>query len=247
MPQPSRGLRLDGHPEALRRKLTAEDPGSPLVTYYAPATGARVELSRATFDNWVAKAAGMLAEEADVEAGSHVVVDLQPHWLLPVWCWAAWSLGAAVSLPGVEVSVDPAVVITDAANRPAGELVLSSSRHPLGLQLGPQTPTGMIDALADIRGFPDVRSDPLPAADAALVTDVTGTTHGGEELAAALATMPQQCRAALLRSSPGDRQALVRALIGPLLGGGALVLIDGGGDADVDRIRQQERIDIDLD
>lgn len=247
MPQASRGQLLDGHPEALRRRLTAEDPGAPFVTYYAPATGARVELSRATFDNWVAKAAGMLSEEADVEAGSHVVVDLQPHWLLPVWSWATWSLGAAVSLSDGEPPASSEVVITDVASRPAGELVLASPRHPLGLPLGPQTPAGMIDALADIRGYPDVRSDPLPGGDAALVADASGTTHGGEELATALATMPRQCRAALLQASPGDRQALARALVGPLLGGGALVVVDGGSAADIERIRQQERIDIDLD
>ena len=45
------------------------DPGRPLVTWYDDATGERVELSVATYANWVAKTASLLVEEHDLERG----------------------------------------------------------------------------------------------------------------------------------------------------------------------------------
>ena len=47
----------DRTPADLLRSALAADPGRPLVTFYDDATGERVELSVATFANWVAKTA----------------------------------------------------------------------------------------------------------------------------------------------------------------------------------------------
>jgi uncharacterized protein (TIGR03089 family) len=38
------------------------DRSRPLITYYDDETGERVELSVATFDNWVAKTVGLLRD-----------------------------------------------------------------------------------------------------------------------------------------------------------------------------------------
>ena len=51
--------------EAERRR----DGGRPLVTWYDETTGERVELSVATYANWVAKTASLLVEEHDLERG----------------------------------------------------------------------------------------------------------------------------------------------------------------------------------
>ena len=42
-------------------------PASPLITFYDLATGERMELSAASLDNAVAKTAGLLRDELDVE------------------------------------------------------------------------------------------------------------------------------------------------------------------------------------
>jgi uncharacterized protein (TIGR03089 family) len=79
---------LDAH---LRR-----DAGRPLVTFYDDATGERVELSVATYANWVAKTSSLLAEEYDAERGQTLLVDLPTHWLGPVFLGAAWTVGLVV-------------------------------------------------------------------------------------------------------------------------------------------------------
>src|SRR4051812_49712532 len=53
----------------------------PLVTFYDDASGERVELSVATYANWVAKTAGLLQDELDLVRGGLVLVDLPTPWL----------------------------------------------------------------------------------------------------------------------------------------------------------------------
>lgn len=83
-------------PAALAARLRA-DPTRPLVTFYDDATAERVELSVATYANWVSKTAGLAQDELDLGRGGLVLVDLPTHWLGAVWLGAAWSLGAAVT------------------------------------------------------------------------------------------------------------------------------------------------------
>ena len=69
------------------------DPGRPLLTFYDHATDERVELSVTTYANWVAKAAGLLVEEGELERGMTLRLDLPPHWLSVVFLGAAWTVG----------------------------------------------------------------------------------------------------------------------------------------------------------
>src|SRR6476619_5240625 len=87
-------------PETFPAALTASlrgDPGRPLVTFYDDATGERVELSVTTYANWVAKTAGLVQDELDVERGGLVLADLPTHWLGAVWLGAAWTAGLVVT------------------------------------------------------------------------------------------------------------------------------------------------------
>ncbi|MFM7212897.1 MAG: TIGR03089 family protein, partial [Actinomycetota bacterium] len=54
-------------------------PAAPLVTYYDLATGERIELSAASVENSVAKTAGLLRDELDVQPGDTVAVRLPLH------------------------------------------------------------------------------------------------------------------------------------------------------------------------
>src|SRR3954468_9752751 len=77
--------------------LLGREPARPLVTFYDDVSGERVELSVATYANWVAKTASLAQDELDAGRGGLLLVDLPTHWLGAVWLGAAWSLGMCVT------------------------------------------------------------------------------------------------------------------------------------------------------
>lgn len=74
------------------------DLSSPFLTWYDDSYGARVELSMASLGNSIAKAAGHLRDELDVEAGDVVYLDLPAHWQRAVWLGACWSARAVACI-----------------------------------------------------------------------------------------------------------------------------------------------------
>ena len=85
-------------PAELLRRERSRDGARPLLTWYDDSASARVELSVATTANWVAKIAGFLSAEHDVEPGDVVSVHLPVHWQTPCVLLAVWACGGAVSL-----------------------------------------------------------------------------------------------------------------------------------------------------
>jgi uncharacterized protein (TIGR03089 family) len=124
------------------------EPGAPLIT---DCTQARVELSRATFDNWVTKTVNFLRLEAGVEPGSGVAVMLPLHWMAAVWCVAVWEAGADLVLGReADLTVGPdgsdVVVVAD----------------PLGMAAPPDGLAADWFFPADVRGLPDALVLPAP-------------------------------------------------------------------------------------
>jgi uncharacterized protein (TIGR03089 family) len=140
--------------------LLRRAPARPLVTFYDDATGERVELSVATYANWVAKTAGLLQDEVGLDRGAVVLVDLPTHWLGPVWLGAAWSLGLAVTdAASLAAEADlvvcgPDGVATHAANADRVPVVALSLR-PLGGPFTEALPGGVTDYGAVVPGQPD--------------------------------------------------------------------------------------------
>src|SRR3954470_1574879 len=134
-------------PAALLANVRTRNPSGPLLTHYDDATDERVELSAATFANWVAKAANLLQDEFDVGPGSTVAVALPAHWQTAAVLLAAWSCGAAVLDTAAEDDgrLAEADVVLAAQDRIAavedtglvgtedGAQLLGLSLHPLGL------------------------------------------------------------------------------------------------------------------
>src|SRR4051812_37853838 len=120
MTTPARATTAGTFPTALAATLRA-GAARPLVTFYDDASGERVELSVATYANWVAKTAGLVQDELELTRGALLLVDLPTHWLGAVWLGAAWTVGLAVTVdPGMAPQADlvvcgPAAVETYAA------------------------------------------------------------------------------------------------------------------------------------
>ncbi len=169
-------------PAELLRRALSTNPARPFVTYYDDATGERVELSVATFDNWVAKTANLIQDGLLLEPGARVALALPTHWQAQVWLMACWSAGV-VAVPGG----DPAgcdAVVTDAAGVEAaracpGERVVLSL-HPLGLPLG--APPGFLEYAIEVRQYGDHFTPYAPVDPDAPALEMTGRAYSGAEL-----------------------------------------------------------------
>ncbi len=241
---------MTNHPEQLRRRSLASAPGAPWVTYYDEDSGGRIELSATTLDNWVAKGSGLLAEEYDINADSVVLVNTGRHWLTHVWTWSVWSLGAAVALPGAE---DEAELLVVAQGRP-----LASNRHYeaptlvcgtdlFALPLGAATPSGAVDVMADIAGYPDVNPTPLPPGSSPAVVSAAGVIDG-ETAVATAARIPERVgRRLLVTADPTTVEGLLACTLSAATMAGATVLAAPDLPAETrDAIVRQERVDTEI-
>src|SRR5215213_5985270 len=152
----------------LRRRVRTAG-GEPLLTYYEPATGARVELSAVTLLNWVDKTSHLL-DELDLSAGDVVGLALAEeapgHWVTAVWELACWQVGLAVAVgryDGVQLLVTGPDWAPFAGAAPE---VLACSLHPLGLPLGSELPSSVLDYALEVRGQADSYSPTVQPAKA---------------------------------------------------------------------------------
>ncbi|MFC8785078.1 TIGR03089 family protein [Streptomyces nigra] len=141
----------DRTPADLLRSALAADPGRPLVTFYDDATGERVELSVATFANWVSKTANLLQGDLNAGPGDRVTLLLPAHWQTAVWLLACSSVGAIADVCGDPAAADVVVSGPDtleAARACRGERVALALR-PLGGRF-PQPPEGFADYAVEV-------------------------------------------------------------------------------------------------
>ncbi len=229
--------------DSVLRDLLARDAGRPLVTFYGEAPGERIELSVTTYANWVAKAAGLLVEECDLERGQSLRVDLPLHWLGPVFLGAAWTIGLVVT----EADEPDAVVcgpgsLAGWADRAGGLPVLACSLLPLGGRFADGVPPGVHDVGTEIWGQPDAFTawDPPGAADRATDTlsqaDLFGPVRGPAAVGSLLTDGGRLITAANPASPPD-----IAAFTEPLVRGGSVVLVAGADPARLDHLYVEER------
>ncbi|MGD3111763.1 TIGR03089 family protein [Streptomyces sp. YGL11-2] len=220
----------DRTPADLLGSALAADPARPLVTFYDDATGERVELSVATFANWVAKTANYLQGDLAAEPGDRLALLLPAHWQTAVWLLACSSVGVVAEVGGDPAAADLVVSGPDtleAARACSGERVALALR-PLGGRF-PQPPAGFADYAVEVPGQGD-RFAPFapvdPGAPALVVggEELTGAGIGARALADARdAGMPAAPR--VLSGLPYDSwRGLSYGLYAPLAAGGSVVL-----------------------
>ncbi|MGD9485590.1 TIGR03089 family protein [Streptomyces sp. TRM70308] len=238
----------DRTPADLLRSALADDPARPLVTFYDDATGERVELSVATFANWVAKTANLLQDELSAEPGDRVALLLPAHWQTAVWLLACSSVGAVAAPGGDPGKADLVVAGPDALERArgcSGERVALSLR-PLGGRF-PQPPEGFLDYAVEVPGQGDHFAAYAPPA-----PDGAALAVAGAELTGAAVVERARADAAALGLAPGSRllsargyddwEGLSHGLLAPLAAGGSVVLcrhLDAGALASR---RESERV-----
>ncbi|KOV63242.1 acyl-CoA synthetase [Streptomyces sp. MMG1121] len=209
----------------------AADPGRPLVTFYDDATGERVELSVATFANWVAKTANLLQGDLAAGPGDRVALLLPAHWQTAVWLLACSSVGVIADVGGDPAAAD--VVVSgpdslDSARACGGERIALALR-PLGGRF-PQTPAGFVDYAVEVPGQGDrfvPFASPDPAEPALIVAGAEFSAEEVVQKAVADATE-------LELTGPGSRlltglsydtwEGVGAGLYSPLAVGGSVVL-----------------------
>ncbi|MFC4327802.1 TIGR03089 family protein [Streptomyces andamanensis] len=218
-------------PADLLRSALAADPGRPLVTFYDDATGERVELSVATFANWVAKTANLLQGDLAAGPGDRVALLLPAHWQTAVWLLACASVGAVADVGGDPGAADVVVSGPDtleAARACSGERIALALR-PLGGRF-PQPPAGFADYAVEVPGQGDRFAPfaPVDPEEPALIV------AGAEHTAADVVERARADASRLGLTGPGSRllsglaydtwEGLSAGLYAPLASGGSVVL-----------------------
>ncbi len=225
---------------AVLEGLLRGDAGRPLVTFYDHASGERTELSVTTYANWVAKTAGLLAEEHDLTRGQTVRIDLPTHWLGPVFLGAAWTVGLAVT-DGDDA--DAYVCGPEGLTRWAQQdaVVLASALQPLGTRFVEPLPPGVHDYGVEVWSQPDawVAFDPPGPHDVA----VGDTTHEKLWAAAAAGDVLADGGRVLTEENPASPSGL-SSFTEPLVRGGSLVLVAHADPARLDATYAAERATI---
>ncbi|MFE2494554.1 TIGR03089 family protein [Streptomyces scopuliridis] len=220
----------DRTPADLLRSALATDPARPLVTFYDDATGERVELSVATFANWVSKTANLLQGDLAAAPGDRLALLLPAHWQSAVWLLACSSVGVTVEVGGDPAGADLVVSgpdTLDAARACRGERVALALR-PLGGRF-PRPPEGFMDYAVEVPGQGD-RFAPFAPVD----PDESALVVGGVEMSAAQLVARASADAVERGLTPGSRllsglaydswDGLSAGLYAPLASGASVVL-----------------------
>ncbi|WP_310728199.1 TIGR03089 family protein [Streptomyces sp. N2A] len=221
---------IDRTPADLLGSALAADPARPLVTFYDDATGERVELSVATFANWVAKTANYLQGDLAAEPGDRLALLLPAHWQTAVWLLACSAVGVVAEVGGDPAAADLVVAGPDRlaeARACSGERVALALR-PLGGRF-PQPPEGFADYAVEVPGQGDRFVPFVPVEADAVALVVAGEELTGAQVVdraradAAAAGLPAAPR--VLSGLPYDTwEGLSYGLYGPLAAGGSVVL-----------------------
>ncbi|QSY47357.1 TIGR03089 family protein [Streptomyces griseocarneus] len=243
----------DRTPADLLRSALAADPARPLVTFYDDATGERVELSVATFANWVAKTANLLQGDLAAGPGDRLALLLPAHWQTAVWLIACSSVGVVAEVGGDPAAADLVVSGPDTLEEAAacsGERMALALR-PLGGRF-PQPPAGFADYAVEVPSQGD-RFAPFAPVD----PNAPALVVGGRELTGV--QLVEQARTDALQHGlgPGSRllsglpydhwEGLSAGLFAPLAAGGSVVLcrhldrLSGGG---LEKRRESERVTV---
>ena len=221
--------------------LLNADAAAPRLTVYNESTGARMDFSAQTLENWVAKIANMLEEELELDDDSALLIDLPVTWQAAVIALGALAAGIEFDFANSSLADDDAnaasqlqadAVFTspdkfdlysvgDVAasfDGSAPEVVLDTD-DPFGrgvVEAGGELPSGAIDFGPTVRFYGDDyfgQTTPLPE----LFPDAGSASR-------------------LLSTGWHDKEGFTVSVLHPLAAGGSAVVVSGLTTAE--RLRQ---------
>jgi uncharacterized protein (TIGR03089 family) len=232
--------------ETLRERVRRE-PAQPLITFVSTHEfdSQRMELSAASFANAVAKTAGLLRDDLDVQPGDRIAAHLPLHWQTAVWFAATaaldaiWCPGAVAGAVGVATS-DRLDLIEGCPERVAVSLAA------FGLPEGNSLPPGVIEAAIEMRVHPDEFTPYSPPAPQAPLLSLPSGDWTEEQLLAragvCAANWGLQAGGRLLLTDAdwdeGSSDCWAALLAAPLIRDAAAVLVAG---SDPDQIAATTR------
>lgn len=213
----------------LLHALLTADPAAPRLTVYNETTGARMDFSAQTLDNWASKIANLLEEELDLDPSSSIAIDLPVSWQAAVTALGAAAARVEVRFGGAEETGGVEAVFTTPENYGAwaetdADVVLVSE-DPFGrgvAESGGTMPTGALDFGPIVRFYGDQYHGDAPA-----LADVV--TPGDPER--------------LLSTGWNSRATFESQVLAPLAGGGSAVVVAGRVSTDrLDEIAANEKV-----
>ena len=212
--------------------LLNADAAAPRLTVYNESTGARMDFSAQTLENWVAKIANMLEEELELDDDSALLIDLPVAWQAAVIALGALAAGIEYDFANSSLADDDAdaasLLQADAVFTPPDKFDLYSvgdiatsfdgsapdvvlvTDDPFGrgvVEAGGELPSGAIDFGPTVRFYGDDyfgQTTPLPK----LFPDAGSASR-------------------LLSTGWHDKEGFTVSVLHPLAAGGSAVVVSG--------------------
>lgn len=207
------------------RDVYHDDSSAPVLTWYGPHPGERIELSSRVLLNWVSKTSWFFTDQLGCFAGDDTVALTMPwHWRACIIGLGAWATGLEVAMAGDESA---SVVFSDMPHHcdPSGEVV-AVELSPLARCFNGDLPSGVIDFVADVLTMPD-------------------SPPAGEDFTLDLADVPSNQRIAIVGEASGhdDSAVVVARLVMSVLQQRSSVVLLSGSGLDTSAICASERVD----
>ncbi|PRQ10797.1 TIGR03089 family protein [Corynebacterium sp. 13CS0277] len=215
--------------------LLAQDPASPRLTVYDETSGARLDFSATTLNNWACKIANMLSEEFDLVSGDTIGIALPSGWQSCVLACGANAIGVDVAYDTAE---DVAVLFASPDRVPADadcEVCLITT-DPFGRgveETGGQVPDGMVDFGPVVRMYDDAYAGPSRTLEEVLA-DYPGADALADE------EFPSSPR--VLSTGFADAAGFARCVLSPWAAGGSAIVVLGMASTQrLEAIAQEEK------
>jgi uncharacterized protein (TIGR03089 family) len=232
-------------PRLLTQRLQ-HDPGQPFLTSYDETTGERTELSVTTYANWVSKTANLLTHELGLDAGDTVLIDLPPHWLVPVFLGAAWSACLSVTVD-VRSAHDVAVCGPDSISEHGdAEHVLACSLLPFAVRFADPVPGQVLDFGLLWPGQSDVFVAVTPPSPDSIAWVSAERPRTQADLLEEAAATKHEDEVRLLTDMHPAARAGVPVFLAPMAHGGSVVLLRHPAEATWPARREDERATVEL-
>lgn len=207
--------------------LLSTDPASPRLTVYNENTGARLDFSAITLDNWASKVGNMLLEELDLDEDSTIAIDLPVSWQAAVIVFGALATNIDVIFGSAEADAVFTSPDRFEANSSNGDVILVSD-DPFGrgvVESGGDLPEGAVDFGPTVRFYGDQFFNPTRALPD--IVDATGVTP----------------KARVLSTGWSDWASFTSQVLAPLAAGGSAVVVAGLADTvRLDQIAENEKV-----